>query len=76
MFNINDYVFIRPTGDPMIDAFLNQQMTITDIIQTRYEPLNPRDKSWYNRYELTNAAGEKITVIDGEMEKGERLNGA
>ena len=75
MFNINDYVFIRPTGDPMIDCFLNQQMTITDIICTRYEPLNPHDKSWFNRYELTSATGESITVIDGEMEKGERLNG-
>jgi len=81
MFKVNDYVFIIPTGDPMIDAFLDQQMTITDIIRTPYETVvSPSSgahyTSWFNRYELTNAAGESITVIDGEMEKGERLNGS
>lgn len=73
MFNVNDYVFIRPTGDPMIDVFLGQQMTITDIIRTPYETvISPSSgghyTSWFYRYELTNAAGQKMTVIDGEME--------
>lgn len=73
-FNINDYVYIIPTGDPMIDCFLNQQMTITDIIRTRYETVVSRSSgaqytTWFNRYELTsNETGAKITVIDGEME--------
>lgn len=70
MFNVNDYVFIRPTGDPHIDAFLGQKMIITDIIRTPYELLGTSMRmSYFNRYELTsNETGEKITVIDGEME--------
>lgn len=62
MFNLNDHVFIIPTGDPRIDAFLDQQMTITNLICTN-------DGGYrYVRYELANDAGESITVIDGEME--------
>ena len=69
MFNINDYVFIRPTGDPMIDAFLDQQMTITDII-----PVRDGDAR-YTSYLLVNASGDLIRVNSDEVEKGERLNG-
>ena len=69
-FQINDYVFIVPTGDPAIDRFLDQQMTITAIIPT--DDCGYR----YTRYELTGVMGESITVVDGEMiEKGVRLNG-
>ena len=70
MFNVNDYVFIRPTGDPMIDVFLNQQMTIIDII-----PVRDGDAR-YTSYLLVNAAGDLIRVNSDEVEKGERLNGA
>lgn len=75
MFKINDYVFIKPTGDEAIDAFLNQQMTITAINRIPYESLDRYRMSYFTQYELTNAHGESITVIDGELEKGERLNG-
>lgn len=70
MFNINDYVFIRPTGDPMIDVFLGQQMTVVDII-----PVRDGDYR-YTQYLLINAAGDLIRVNSDEVEKGERLNGA
>ena len=70
MFNVNDFVFIRPTGDPMIDAFLGQQMTITDII-----PVRDGDAR-YTSYLLVNAAGDLIRVNSDEVEKGERLNGS
>ncbi len=69
MFNINDYVFIRPTGDPMIDMFLNQQMTIIDII-----PVRDGDAR-YTSYLLVNEMGDLIRVNSDEVEKGERLNG-
>lgn len=70
MFNINDYVFIRPTGDPAIDAFLGQQMTVVDVVpqcDCGYR---------YTQYLLINAAGEYIVVNSDEVEKGERLNGS
>lgn len=61
-FQVNDQVFIRPTGDTDIDAFLGQQMTIIEIIPTN-------DGGYrYDRYLLTNGAGDMTTVIDGEME--------
>ena len=69
MFNINDYVFIIPTGDPMIDCFLGQQMTITDII-----PVRDGDAR-YTQYLLVNAAGDLVRVNTNEVEKGERING-
>ena len=62
MFNINDYVFIRPTGDPMIDCFLNQQMTIVDII-----PVNDGGYR-YTQYMLINATGEQVRVNDNEVQ--------
>ena len=70
MFNINDYVFIRPTGDPMIDCFLGQQMTITNII-----PVRDGDAR-YTSYLVVNASGDLIRVNSDEVEKGERLNGS
>ncbi len=69
MFNINDYVFIRPTGDPRIDCFLGQQMTITDIIPVRDGDVR------YTSYLLVNASGDLIRVNSDEVEKGARLNG-
>ncbi len=70
MFNINDYVFIRPTGDPAIDAFLDQQMTVVDVV-----PVNDGGYK-YTQYLLINAAGDLIHVNSDEaVEKGERLNG-
>lgn len=35
MFNVNDFVFIRPTGDPRIDRFLGMQMIVVNIIPVR-----------------------------------------
>ncbi len=70
MFQINDYVFIRPTGDPAIDAFLDQQMTVVDIV-----PVNDCGYK-YTQYLLINAAGDYILVNSNEaIEKGQRLNG-
>ena len=71
MFNINDYVFIRPTGDPMIDRFLNQQMTVVEIYHVH-------DGGYrYDQYLLVNATtGEQVRVNSDEVEKGERLNGS
>lgn len=69
MFNINDYVFIRPTGDPMIDCFLNQQMTIIAIV-----PVRDGDAR-YTQYQLISVAGDVIRVNSDEVEKGERING-
>ena len=63
MFNINDYVFIIPTGDPMIDTFLNQQMTIIDII-----PVRDGDAR-YTQYLLKNAAGDIVRVNTDEVRK-------
>lgn len=61
-FQTGDRVYIVPTGDPMIDWFLGQQMTILDII-----PVRDGDAR-YTSYLLVNAAGDKIRVIDGELE--------
>ena len=63
MFDINDYVFIRPTGDPMIDCFLNQQMTVVNII-----PVNDRGYK-YIQYLLINASGDLIRVNSDEVRK-------
>ena len=61
-FQVNDQIYITPTGDTDIDAFLGQQMTIIEIIPTN-------DGGYrYDRYLLANDAGDMITVIDGEME--------
>ena len=70
MFQINDYVFIRPTGDPEIDDFLNQQLTVVDVIPVCDGGYH------YTQYLLVNAAGDLIRVNSDEVEKGERLNGA
>lgn len=72
-FQVNDLVYITPTGDPDIDAFVGQQMTITEINHVLLESVvSPTSGATYNtyfdQYELVNAAGESATVIDGEME--------
>jgi hypothetical protein len=69
MFNVNDYVFIRPTGNPEVDSFLDQQLTVIDIIT-----VNNGEYHW-TQYELINAAGDTIIVNSDEVEKGVRLNG-
>lgn len=70
MHKINDYVFIRPTGDETIDAFLDQQMVVVDVI-----PVNDGGYK-YIQYLLANANGDLVRVNDGEtIEKGVRLNG-
>ena len=71
MFNVNDYVFIRPTGDPMIDCFLDQQMTVVEVV-----PVNDCGYR-YAQYLLVNADGDFILVNSDEaIEKGDRLNGS
>ncbi len=69
MFNINDYVFIRPTGDQFIDWFVGHQMTVVNII-----PVNDGGYR-YTQYLLVNADGDLVRVNSDEVEKGERLNG-
>lgn len=69
MFNVNDYVFILPTGDETIDRFLGQQVTIISVI-----PINDGGYR-YTQFLLVNAAGDKVAVNENEIEKGERLNG-
>lgn len=70
MFKINDYVFITPTGDKAIDAFLDQQMVVVDIV-----PVNDCGYK-YTQYLLANTNGDLILVNDNEcIEKGVRLNG-
>lgn len=70
MHKINDYVFIRKTGDAMIDAFLDQQMVVVDII-----PVNDCGYR-HTQYLLASANGDLVCVNDDEtIEKGVRLNG-
>ena len=63
MFNINDFVYIIPTGDPAIDAFLDQQMKIVRIELTQADRWTSFDS-----YTLQSKDGQEITVLDCEME--------
>lgn len=50
MFNINDLVYIIPTGDPAIDKFGDVQMKIIDI--KRVYPEAPRHYNSFLSYTI------------------------
>ncbi len=62
MFEINDLVYIIPTGDPAIDAFLDQQMKIVRIELTQADRWTS-----FNSYTLQSKVGQEITVLGCEM---------
>lgn len=60
---IGNYVYIVPTGDPNIDRFLNQQMTVIKI-----EMIWGDRSTLFPLYTLQSPDGLCVNVLDCEME--------